>query len=332
MTDNTEKTEIEEKTDGKKKKKHILLKLIIVLLVLWGIVFTLCLTMTRKMNTEPMDRIIENPAWNLPAENEQGVRNILLIGTDARVQDEDSRSDAIILCSVCPKQRRIYLTSILRDCYVEIPGYGKNRINHAYQMGGPKLLIETIEQNFHIRVDNYAKVDFFSFVEIIDRIGGVEINVTADEVQYVNGYLTEINRLLGIDAEDGFLPGEGVYTLNGRQALAYSRIRYIGTDFARTERQRTVIQAAVKKLKSAGIRTAFEVSGNVLEELVTDISAEKAALWMTYAPFLLTCEVESGRVPFDGLWWNDLTPSGQEVLSMDMDATAAKLREMIYEK
>ncbi len=316
-----------------KKKKHPLRVILIILLVLCLLfcsLFAAIFFFVRRTDYRPYEPIAEEAEYNLPRKDLKGVRNILLIGTDARDPNIESRSDVIIVVSICPRQRKIYLTSILRDSYVEIPGYGRNRINHAYQMGGARLLVQTIEKNFAIRIDQYAQVDFYSFVDIIDSMNGVEIEVTDEEVHYVNAYLSEINQLMGIDPQDSFLERGGKYMLNGRQALAFSRIRYIGTDFQRTARQRQVLEAAVSKLKRSSPKTLLHTADAVLSNITTDIS-DFSMTWLALRGiFLINYEMVSARIPYDGLWQNALTESGQEVLEIDFPATNARFRTMIY--
>lgn len=330
---NNENRVPEENAPKKKKKRHpfraILIILLVLCLLLAGL-FAAVYVFVGRTDYRPYEPIAEEESYNLPEKNRKGVRNILLIGTDARDPNVESRSDVIIVVSICPLQRKIYMTSILRDSYVEIPGYGQNRINHAYQMGGARLLVQTIEQNFGIRIDQYAQVDFYSFVEIIDAIGGVEIDITDEEVHYVNAYLSEINQLMGIPAEDSFLTAGGRYMLNGRQALAFSRIRYIGTDFQRTARQRMVLEAAVSKLKHSDPKTLMNAANTGLTSITTDISDLSMTLLIFRSVFLLNYELVSTRIPYDGLWWNDLTPNGQEVLGIDFPSTIAQFRTMIY--
>ncbi len=319
--------------EKKKKKRHplrVIFILLLVLALLFAGLFAAVYVFVGRTHYEPFEAIQEEALYNLPEKNLKGVRNILLIGTDARDPGIESRSDTIIVVSICPKQRRIYLTSILRDSYVDIPGYGQNRINHAYQMGGARLLVQTIEQNFGIRIDQYAKVDFYSFVDIIDSIGGVDIDVTDEEVHYVNAYLSEINQLMGIEPQDSFLQTGGRYTLNGRQALAFSRIRYIGTDFQRTARQRMVLEAAVDRLKHSSPKTVMHGASSVLELITTDISDLSMTALVFSSVFLRNYDLESARIPYDGLWWNALTENGQEVLGIDFDSTKAQFRSIIY--
>jgi len=180
--------------------------------------------------------------------NSKNIFNILLIGTDNREINGRGRSDSMIICSINKDTKEIYLTSILRDCYLSIPGYGNNRINASYAYGGTQLLIDTIKENFKINIDRYVKVDFFSFMKIVDCIGGIDIELSSDEIKVLNDYLWDKQ------AGDKITTGAGIYHLNGNQTLAYSRNRYTGhSDFARTNRQRKVLMAIKDKTKDLSI-------------------------------------------------------------------------------
>ena len=256
----------------KKKRKHrILRKLFWLLLfigVVFGILFFFVKSMVSKTNYEAFEKTYTEPVGIM---KEKYVKNILLIGSDERDSSSTSRSDAMIIVSINSKSKKIVMTSVLRDSYVNIPGHGQTRINHAYQLGGAPLLIQTIEENFKISIDNYVKVDFFSFIEIIDCVGGVEINVTNEEVQYINLYVNEINTLTGAPEGDGFLSEGGALTLTGKQALGYSRIRYIGSDFQRTERQRVVLMALLESIQKSGLSQIGNIMDVVLPDITTSI-------------------------------------------------------------
>ena len=261
--------------------------------------------------------------------HDSDVMNVLLIGSDERGSVDTARSDAMIVLSVNENTKKIVMTSILRDSYVNIPGYGMQRINHSYQMGGPALLIQTIEENFKIGIDYYASVDFFAFMDIIDCVDGVEITVTDEEVQWVNAYVADLNSILGDPEGDGYISGAGTLTMTGKQALAYSRIRYVGTDFARTERQRTVLNAVIDKLKSANPIQLFRVVNTVLPDVDTDMDDHAMTMTLFKAITYLGYDIEQFRVPMDGTWWNE-DAGGQEVLGMDFAANIAGLQNTIY--
>lgn len=317
-----------------KKKKTAKWKIVLIALVITFLLaaiaavgaFILIYSNVSRTNYEPIAQ--SERSADVLAE-QKGVKNILLLGTDERVSGETSRSDAIIVLSINENRKKIVMTSILRDSYVEIPGYGKNRINHAYQMGGAALMIQTIENNFKIPIDSYAKVDFFSFMGIIDKLGGVPITVTQEELGYLNGYIAEINTLQGLPVNDGQLAQAGSYQLNGKQALAYSRIRYIGTDFARTERQRTVLDGLFQQLKTASPKELYEVAATILPDITTNIGNMDLTKMIAKSVFYMKYDIIQNRIPMDGTW-NDLVVGGQEVLEIDFEANREGLKSMIY--
>ena len=317
-----------------KKKKTAKWKIVLIALVITFLLaaiaavgaFILIYSNVSRTNYEPIAQ--SERSADVLAE-QKGVKNILLLGTDERVSGEASRSDAIIVLSINENRKKIVMTSILRDSYVEIPGYGKNRINHAYQMGGAALMIQTIENNFKIPIDSYAKVDFFSFMGIIDKLGGVPITVTQEELGYLNGYIAEINTLQGLPVNDGQLAQAGNYQLNGKQALAYSRIRYIGTDFARTERQRTVLDGLFQQLKTASPKELYEISAIILPDITTNIGNMDLTKMIAKSVFYMKYDIIQNRIPMDGTW-NDLVVGGQEVLEIDFEANREGLKSMIY--
>ncbi len=317
------------------RKEHTvwkkLLKFILVVLIVIALIMTLAYAVIRALlsatNYQPYETSYVRAA---DVVSEKLVTNILLIGTDNRQASDASRSDAIILVSVNQKKGKLVMTSILRDCYVNIPGYGQNRINHAYQMGGAALLIQTIEENFKVGIDHYMQVDFYSFMKVVDAFGGVDIEVTPEELGYINGYVNELNYYEGKADGTNYLNEAGYQTLNGSQALGYSRIRYIGTDFGRTDRQRTVLNALIKKVKSNPL-AIIPACREVLPALTTDISDNEMSMLLLGLPFYAFFDVSQCRVPIDNCWWNELMPNGQEVLGIDFDSNNAQLKSAIYD-
>ena len=188
-------------------------------------------------------------------EDVEGITNIALFGIDAPL-GQRGRSDAIMLITIDRNSKKIKLTSIIRDSYVNIPGRGMDKINHAYAFGGPELAIRTINSNFHLDIKNFATVNFTTLPKIIDIVGGVSITVTGSEASQIPG-----------------ISSAGTYNLTGDQALAYSRIRKIDSDFARAERQRTVMEAAIKKMLNQPISSYPSVLSNILPLVTTNMNA-----------------------------------------------------------
>ncbi|MDE6313260.1 MAG: LCP family protein [Lachnospiraceae bacterium] len=311
---------------AEKKLKRKLIKIAIIVLVLFGAVYALVHSMVSKTNYEKLDTDYVRPS---DVETVKGVKNILLIGTDARSKDEDGRSDSMIILSINSKNNRIVMTSILRDSYVEIPGHGSNRINAAYSYGQEALLIQTIEQNFKIPIDAYAKVDFFSFIDIVDAVGGVEIDVSEEEMKWVNAYLNETNELLGKEFGDGYLTQSGTQTLTGKQALSYARIRYIGTDFQRTERQREILNAVMNKAKAMGPTGITKIMNTVLPKVTTNIPDSELTMMAMKSVMYMGYDMEQIHLPLDGTWENAKI-SGMEVLKIDFEANIAGFKEAVY--
>ena len=319
-----------------KKHRHVLLKFLFSIILLAAVfivgVFIYFSVMASKMQYVPYQTdYVRGP----DVLHEDGVTNILLIGTDSRQGDiTDTRSDAMMVLSVNRKKHRLVLTSFLRDSYVTVPGVGQTRLNEAFFHGGPALLVRTIEENYKIGIDYYLHADFFTFVDIIDAFGGVTIEVQQPELEYINGYIAEYDAIIGAPERDGFLPepdGFGVRNLTGRQALGYSRIRYLGTDFGRTDRQRTVLQALLNKARHSSPLTIIRAAGIVLPQLMTDIPQLTLVRLMMGAPAYLFYDVVQGRCPAEGTWSNALMEGNQEVLAVDFGANLAYLKALIYD-
>lgn len=259
---------------------------------------------------------------------DDNVLNVLVIGTDSR-GEERGRSDSMILMSLNKNTEEIVMTSFLRDIYLDIPGVGSSRLNHAYAYGGPELLMDTIEQNFKIKIDKYVTVNFDSFVDVIDAVGGVEINVTDEELPYVNGYLSEINSLRGEKTTADTLSSSGTYTLNGKQALAYSRIRYVGTDFGRTERQRTVMTKTLEKAKNMSLLEINDLLNVLLPELTTNLTQGEIFSIVLDSLSYLSYDTVSQAIPLENTY-SYLTISGMSVLGIDFDISIEHLKNTIY--
>ena len=313
------------------KKAPEIEKKIIMAVALAG-VYAFLRTTIAQTNYKPYETSYERQSDVL---TQKGVTNILLIGTDTRVAgSNDARSDAMIVVSINPYKRKFVMTSIMRDSYVTIPGYGENRINEAYSRGGAALLIQTIEENYKLGIDYYAQVDFFSFVDVIDAFGGVTINVEQAEVQWINGYIAEYNQVSGVADRDGFVDEQftgGQITLTGKQALGYARIRKIGNDFARTQRQRTVMNALLEKVKKANVVTIYKAVESILPDISTNISDSKMCSLLMQSVLYLNYDMVQARVPADGTWSNAIMGANQEVLAVDFGANKSYLQSTIYE-
>ncbi len=206
--------------------------------------------------------------------SEKGITNILLVGTDARNTEEKSRSDAMMILTVDNKHKNLKLTSLARDTYVEIPNHGKQKLTHAYAYGGLNLLLETLESNFKIDIQNYVVVNFFSFINIIDTLNGIVVDVKPNEIQELNRYIPEC---YSFDQNKNKNPMKnieysGKQKLNGYQSLAYSRIRYNDSALERDNRQRLVLESSFEKAKHLPINKYPDLINGILPYVKTNMN------------------------------------------------------------
>ena len=315
-----------------KRRTPFIVKLLISLLIPVVLVFSLyscaSLSVINKLNhQETGTRTYTNGSLY-----KSYVKNVLVIGTDGRTLDERGRSDTMILVSINSRTNKIFLTSLMRDAYVEIPGRGWNKLNASYSYGGAELLMDTIEKNFDIRIDDYVSINFNSFASIVDSVGGIEIEVSDAEAREINTILmAEVNELMGDAVDADLLSGGGVLKLNGKQALSYARIRHIGNaDFERTQRQRDVIAKIVEKLKSFNPSIITEIAQNAVPQVTTNMSTAELYALSLRLPFLLGYDLEQLRIPAEGLYGNTTTSDGGSALSIDFVPNINILRENIF--
>lgn len=317
------------KQEKLKKKKNRVVKALVFIAALFVVGIFILYGMVgsayKKMEYKEAEGFTSEPM------KEDGVINVLLIGNDSRLAGDDGRSDAMILVSISDKTKTITMTSFLRDMYVEIPGHDGNRLNAAYSYGGAELLMETIELNFGIPIHRYALVNFQAFANLVDAVGGIDLELTNDEVKWINAYLMEYNQLEGKDLATDFLDPSlsGNLHLNGPQALAFTRNRYIGTDFGRTERQRKVLSAVIKKLPGTVITNGGELSDGLFPNLTTNLKQGECFNLSLNAWKFLDYEMVQQCVPVEGTYSNaDIR--GMAVLQVDFDANRQFLKSTLY--
>ncbi|MCI5954974.1 MAG: LCP family protein [Lachnospiraceae bacterium] len=312
------------KSAGKRLKRFLVVVVLIIALLGAGL-YSFAGSLYQKMNYVEVESVADLPM------KEDGVVNVLLIGNDSRENGDDGRSDAMILLSVSNRTKTIYMTSLLRDMYVEIPGHDNNRLNAAYSFGGAELLMETVEKNFEIPVNRYVQVNFEAFVGLVDSVGGVDLELTTEELEYVNGYLVEYNMLTdrpqGTDNMD--TQAAGMVHLNGPQALAYCRNRYIGTDFGRTERQRKVLTEVIKKIPGALVTNGSQLFDTLLPNLTTNLTKNECISLGLMAGKALTYDIIADSIPQTGTFRN-ATIRKMSVLEVDFEANRKYLQEKLY--
>jgi len=285
-------------------------------------------SLTKRVNYKQLETNQYIPASKLMRKD--GVRNILLVGVDAREGEENdqTRSDTMMLLTIDDNNGQIKLTSFLRDTYINIPDYAWAKLNAAQARGGVQLLVDTIEFNYGIDIDNYVLVNFSMFTTIIDCIGGIDVEITDKEAEYINSkdHMTP-------DEEKAF-PEEisgGRNHFDGAQALWYARIRYLDNDFMRTQRQRKVISAIIDKAKKAKITTLTQTADKIVAMVETDIDSDGLMNLGMNSLKYLKYDLVQQQIPADGTWKN-ATKNKQAVLEIDFEKNTEILKQFVFEK
>jgi polyisoprenyl-teichoic acid--peptidoglycan teichoic acid transferase len=259
-------------------------------------------------------------------ENVNKIKNIALFGIDA-TDGETGRSDSIMIATLDPVHNKLKITSVMRDSYVSIDGYGQDKINHAYAYGGPELAIKTLNENFGLNIEDFISVNFSSLPTIINILGGIDIEITQEELEYINSYIDDIN--VKDRTNSPHISYAGVQHLDGTQALAYSRIRYTsGGDYERTQRHRTVLNALFNKLTSTSVASYNSLLNEVLPYVQTNLSAADI-LSLGTKVLGIGNNLEQDRFPRDGYGEGTMI-DGIYYLTFDKEATVQQMRDYIF--
>lgn len=310
------------KNSGANKAKNIFRAVIAVILV--AVIGTGCFVGNAMGKVTYDDKRKNQYVSRSDLAHSSSVTNILLLGVDARNPKDDtaSRSDSMMLISIDKAHNCVKMVSFLRDTWVYIPCIDKKqRLNAACQYDGYNGVVDTIEYNFGIDIDGYVVADFEMFKVLVDSIGGVEVEVSEKEAKEVTSHKGRYGNVK-LDA--------GKYKLTGEQALAYCRIRKIDTDFMRAYRQRTVMQAILKSVKSANPIKLVSMASKAAPYIETNLSKAKI---ISSGLKALPCigDMAEVRVPFDGTW-QYATIGGASVITIDVDKNKEQLKDLIYNK
>ncbi len=271
--------------------------------------------------------------------------NILLVGADKNLDEQNAggaarRSDSMMIATLDMKHKKLKVTSLMRDMYVEIPGHGSRKLNAAYSLGGIKLLYETIAKNFGIKMKGYAEVNFDAFVEVINAVGGVEATLTESEAVNLNdtNYIKR-KKFRNVKV--------GKQVLNGYQALGYCRIRHgkwknghypavltasgKGDDYGRAERQRLVIQALLKKVKSMSVNKWLELVDIILPNVKTDLDKDEIYSYLMAIVKMGTTELKQYSLPIQNGYTSQKI-NGEDCLVPDLEKNKKALKNYIFEE
>lgn len=247
---------------------------------------------------------------NKEEENKE-IKNIALFGIDS--EEMEGRSDAIMILTLDGKHNKFKLTSVMRDSYVNIDGYGMDKINHAYAYGGAELAIKTLNENFGLNIEDFIAVNFESIKEIVNALGGVNINISEEEVSHISG-ITEA----------------GFKKLNGEQALQYSRIRYAsGGDAMRTQRHRNIISSLYESFKYTELKEYPEIINKLVAHVKTSFSSRELIDLGSKFYTELNGNLQEERFPLEGEG-KELKKDNVFYLQYDLEKAKNQMREYIY--
>lgn len=217
----------------------------------------------------------------------------------------------------------------MRDSYVDIEGYGYDKINHAYAYGGPELAINTLNRNFDLNIKGFVTVNFSTLPKIIDRLGGVDIEVDSEELNYINGYINNINQINGTSSPNTYTTG--IYHMDGTQAMAYCRIRYTsGGDYKRTERQREVLSAIFSKALALNVSEYPALLNEILPMVETNLKSADILELASEVIKMGKSTLEQERFPRDGYCQGEMI-NGVYYLTFDKATTVEQMHNYIFE-
>ena len=309
------------------KGKKILLAIISTILILVLVGFFYTSHLSSKVERVEVDKDYVTDTGKEPIPEDENVINILLLGTD-QYEKKLTAADAIMILTIDKVNKKIKLCSLMRDLYLDPPeGYGKTNLNYTIISGGYDQILKTINTNFNLQIDKFVQVNLNSLPKIIDKLGGVEMDITEDELQYINGYIDAIDK--GNNTNTEHITYAGKQLLNGTQAAAYCRIRYTsGREYRRTERQRDVLEVLFNKMKDTNPTQIPGLVSDLLPFASTNLTNGEILSIATTVLTLGVTDIEQSRFPMDGDYEMVLTDMYH--LLINVDETTEKIHKFIY--
>lgn len=260
------------------------------------------------------------------------VDNILLIGRDSINRNGPARSDSMIILTIDNLNKQLKLTSLARDTLVKIPNKGYEKLNHAYAYGKEDLLLKTINENFDLNINNYAVVDFKSFAEIVDILGGVEVNINEKEIEHLNKFIKVCYDLNNENnGNEEYINKLGINNLNGYQALAYARIRKIDTIYKRDARQREILTNLAHKMSNTSLTNYVSIIKTVLNYVDVNISFDKMMKLAFSAHEMASYDIKQMEFPLEDYREEGrINGDGQYVVKWNVDKNIEVLHNFIY--
>jgi len=311
---------------GKKKKKHRVRRffsvLLVIVLLLGGGAFTLLFLAAGKVDYRAIPQADAQAVAAVPSK--ALITNILLLGVDGKFS-AGARTDTMLLLSIDRSHRKLKLTSFLRDTLVRLPGGGQDRLNTAYGQGGAPATMRAIAENFNLRVDHYVLLNYTTFENVIDALGGADVPIEEKEIEFLCR-TTRLGRQIGRESMRAQMAQNGAVHLNGVQALIYCRIRKLDDDLHRAQRQRRLLESVMQKCK-ADPRLWLKLAQSVLPEIETDMNQLTLATLAMGAPLCLGYAVAQHQVPASGTWVY-ATVNGASVIKLKEDCVELNRQQL----
>lgn len=299
---------------------------ILLVLILSGAAYVTYLS--NKVTRVDLDRSDVTNTGQTVAKEDADVITVALFGTDYEGA-EVGASDSTMILSINTKTNEIKLMSLMRDMYLDLPDGGKQNLNYTMSDGGPSLILKTINYNFNLNVDKFVQVDLTNLPVVIDILGGVTLDITADELNFINNYISHIDGNNGTSTQK--LSSPGLQLVNGTQAAAYCRIRYTeGRDYKRTERQRDVLSALFNEVKNISISDVPSLISNLLPLVSTNLTNSEILSISTKVLGMGVTEIEQGRFPLDEHHTTEWTDMYHMII--DKEKTTEEIHKFIYSK
>ncbi len=309
----------------RRKKRHTGRNILLVILAMLLLVAAAFWLYMGQIEHESLTGLIKNTGIS-----QTGYTNIVLYGVDSREGKltSEAHSDAIMICSINNRTKEVRIASVYRDTYLDNTNGEYRKATECYYFGGPERSISMLNKNLDLDITDYVTVDFAAVIEVVDALGGIELEITDEEMELINGYCVENKEVTGVDYTP--LTQSGYVHLEGIQALAYTRIRYTeGWDYKRTERQRTVINLCYEKAKEKGIPALISIANNVLPNISTSMSTvEIISLISGMASYSVG---EQTGFPFEKAAV-DLSDAGDVVVPVTLSSNVSALHAFLFDE
>lgn len=325
------------KSASRKSKKNKKAKMItfaveaLILVVLLVVLYVLNRT-ERLSKVTYDDKVVEQSVNELTEETLETMdqyTNIALFGLDTRQAGslgKGNRSDTIMIASINNKTKDVKIVSVYRDSYLNLANDKYRKCNEAYSIGGPEQAVAMLNMNLDLKIDRYMSVDFLAVSEVVDLLGGIEIDVDEYEIEHLNNYTVETSKVTGKSTTK--LKSTGLQTLDGVQATSYCRIRYTkGDDFKRTERQREVLETIAQKAKTMSATKLDEIIKAVFPMCATNMTVDE--LLAIAKDGLSYNIVDTTGFPFD-VQTGSVGSAGSCVIPVDMEKNVSQLHKYLF--